>query len=59
MSELGKSSTASGLDDRGRWPVGRLALGLTVVSTLLYFVASQGVANYFRWLTHAAGRVGH
>jgi len=27
-----------------------------VISTIVYFLASHGVANFFRWLFHAAGK---
>jgi hypothetical protein len=56
LSELRKSSTA-GQDGPGDGPaISRLAAWLSVISTIVYFLASHGVANFFRWLFHAAGK---
>ena len=58
MSELSKSSTASREPAGADRAVGRLAVWLSLISIILYFLASRGVANYFRWLVRVAGKAG-
>jgi hypothetical protein len=55
LSELRKSSTATPGEDADA-TVGRLAVWLCLLSTVVYYLSSHGVANYFRWLLHAAGK---
>jgi hypothetical protein len=55
LSEVRKSSTAT-LGASTDPAVGRLAVWLCALSTVVYYVSSHGVANYLRWLMHAAGR---
>ena len=37
--------------------VGRLGLGLSLISTAVYFLSSDGVANFFRWLIRSVGQI--
>ena len=57
LSELRKSSTAGRDGPADGAAAGRLALWLSVISTIVYFLSSRGVANYFRWLIHEAHRM--